>query len=169
MTKEQRERLLRQDIHAIRVKKLGYTEEQFRGLLKYLGLGESLSVLDELILLELKIVLMRYRKPGRPDEYTYDNQGNYMYFLMRRAGWNEYDLRSFMITHYKKSHWNLLDQNQRRAVIAMLQKYIDKRVKEAIEKECQTNQQTENNQNSNKENNQQEVSNGNEPSQDTEK
>lgn len=164
MTKEQRKRLLRQDIHAIRVKKMGWTEEQLRALLKCMGLGESLSILDELILLEIKLVLMRYRKPGRPDEYTYDKQGNYMHFLMKRAGWDEYKLRTFLITHFKKSHWNLLDQNQRKAVIVTLQYYINKREKEALSQEAKE----ENNTNIDI-NKHQEVSNGNESRQDTEK
>jgi hypothetical protein len=135
MTKEQRERLLRQEIHALRVKKLGYTVEQFRTLLKYIGFGESLSILDELALLELKVVLIRFRKRGRPDEYTYDKQGNFMHFLMIRAGWDDVQLRTFMINHYKKTHWNLLDHNERKAVIATLQYYVDKREKEVLAQE----------------------------------
>jgi len=31
-----------------------------------------------------------------------------------------------MIIHYKKSHWNLLDTKERRAIIAMFQSYIKK-------------------------------------------
>lgn len=164
MTKEQRERLLRQEIHAIRVKKMGWDEDQLRALLKCMGLGESLSILDELILTEIKLALMKYRKPGRPDEYTYDKQGNFMHYLTRRAGWNDYNLRTFLITHFKKTHWNLLDQNQRKAVIATLQYYVDKREQEALAQDLKE----ENNTNTDI-NKQQEVSNGNEPRQDTEK
>lgn len=126
MTKEQRERYLRQDIHALRVNKFGWTESELKGLLKELGYGESLSVLDEITLLELKLVLLKYRKHGRPDEYTYDSQGMYMHSLMKRANWTEHDLRAFIITHFKKSHWNLLNMNQRKAIISMFQNYINK-------------------------------------------
>jgi predicted Fe-S protein YdhL (DUF1289 family) len=45
---------------------------------------------------------------------------------MKQAGWTENDLRAFTIKHYHKSHWNLLDPKERRAVIAMFQSYIRK-------------------------------------------
>jgi hypothetical protein len=150
MTKEQRERYLRQDIHAMRVKKFKWSEDDLKGLLKYLGLGDSLTALDELTLTELKLVLMRVRLTNKPDEYTYDKQGMYMHSLMIKAKWDEYKLRTFMITHYRKSHWNLLSKDERRAVIAMLQNYIKKE------------NQNENNSNANRnDNNYKETSNGN--------
>lgn len=150
MTKEQRERYLRQDIHAMRVKKFKWSEDDLKGLLKYLGLGDSLTTLDELTLTELKLVLMRVRLTNKPDEYTYDKQGMYMHSLMIKAKWDEYKLRTFMITHYRKSHWNLLSKDERRAVIAMLQNYIKKA------------NQSENNSNANRnDNNYKETSNGN--------
>jgi len=150
MTKEQRERYLRQDIHAMRVKKFKWSEDDLKGLLKYLGLGDSLTALDELTLTELKLVLMRVRLTNKPDEYTYDKQGMYMHSLMIKAKWDEYKLRTFMITHYRKSHWNLLSTDERRAVIAMLQNYIKKA------------NQNENNSNANRnDNNYKETSNGN--------
>ncbi|GAB1365737.1 hypothetical protein MASR1M36_06080 [Candidatus Cloacimonadaceae bacterium] len=148
MTKEQRERYLRQDIHAMRVKKFKWSEDDLKGLLKYLGLGDSLTALDELTLTELKLVLMRVRLTNKPDEYTYDKQGMYMHSLMIKAKWDEYKLRTFMITHYRKSHWNLLSTDERRAVIAMLQNYIKKA------------NQSENNSNANRNDNK-ETSNGN--------
>jgi len=150
MTKEQRERYLRQDIHAMRVKKFKWSEDDLKGLLKYLGLGDSLTALDELTLTELKLVLMRVRLTNKPDEYTYDKQGMYMHSLMIKAKWDEYKLRTFMITHFRKSHWNLLSKDERRAVIAMLQNYIKKA------------NQNENNSNANRnDNNYKETSNGN--------
>ncbi|MDP3114077.1 MAG: hypothetical protein Q8M98_04790 [Candidatus Cloacimonadaceae bacterium] len=150
MTKEQRERYLRQDIHGLRVKKFRWTEEELKGLLKYLGLGDSLTALDELTLTELKLILMRVRLTNKPDEYTYDKQGMYMHSLMLRAKWDEHKLRTFMITHYRKSHWNLLDMNERKAVIAMLQNYIKKAAIQASKQENENrtdrteNQQKEN-------------------------
>lgn len=150
MTKEQRERYLRQDIHALRVRKFKWSEDDLKGLLKYLGMGDSLTALDELVLTELKLLLMRVRLTNKPDEYTYDKQGMYMHSLMKKAQWDEYKLRTFLITHYRKSHWNLLSKNERKAVIAMLQNYIRKV------------NQSENNSNANRnDNNYKETSNGN--------
>jgi len=138
MTQELRERKLRQEIHALRVKKLGWPVEGFKHIISGLGFGDSLKALPEAKLVEIKSLMINYRKHGRPQIFTYDKQGRYMFALMKQAGWSEADVRSFMIKHYRKSHWNLLNKSERRAVIAMLQSYIKKQSK------------TENNANSNK-------------------
>ncbi|MDP3115182.1 MAG: hypothetical protein Q8M98_10490 [Candidatus Cloacimonadaceae bacterium] len=124
MTQELRERQLRQQIHAIRVKKFHWPLDGFKYVMNGLGFGESLSALPEERLLELKSIMISYRKHGRPYEFTFDKQGKYMFSLMKQAGWTDSDLRAFMLKHYKKSHWNLLNKPERRAVIAMLQNYI---------------------------------------------
>ncbi len=49
-----------------------------------------------------------------------------MFSLMKQAEWTDTELRAYMIKRFHKSHWNLLDQRERRAVIAMLQYYINK-------------------------------------------
>jgi predicted Fe-S protein YdhL (DUF1289 family) len=167
MTKEQRERYLRQDIHALRVKKFNWTEDQLRQLIKHWGYGESLTALDELALTEIKLILMRVRIKEYPDEYTYDSQGMYMHSLMMRAGWNKTDLRSFLITHYRKSHWNLLSENERKAVIAMLQYYIDKKAQATAEADSQSASEPDKKVKSHKRKSNKEVSHGNEPRQDT--
>ncbi|MDP3113370.1 MAG: hypothetical protein Q8M98_01215 [Candidatus Cloacimonadaceae bacterium] len=126
MERELRERQLRQQIHAIRVKKFHWPLDGFKFIMNGLGFGESLSALPEERLLELKSIMISYRKHGRPYEFTFDKQGNYMFSLMKQAAWTDSDLRAFMIKHYNKSHWNLLNKPERRAVIAMLQNYIKK-------------------------------------------
>ncbi|MDP3113251.1 MAG: hypothetical protein Q8M98_00615 [Candidatus Cloacimonadaceae bacterium] len=126
MTQELREKQLRQQIHAIRVKKFHWPLDGFKYVMNGLGFGESLSALPEDRLLELKSLMINYRKHGRPNEFTFDKQGKYMFALMKEAGWTDSDLRAFMIKHYRKSHWNLLDMKERRAVIAMFQSYIKK-------------------------------------------
>ena len=131
MTQEQRERILRQEIHGLRVKKFHWTLNDFKFIIKGLGYGESLRALPEDRLTELKALLLKYRKHGRPLEYNYDKQGKYMHALMKQAGWTESQLRAFTIQHYSKSHWNLLNKKERRAVIAMLQNYIKQNEKKA--------------------------------------
>jgi len=126
MTQELRERKLRQEIHALRVKKLGWPLEGFRFIISGLGYGESLTALHEERLIELKTLMLNYRKHGRPQVFTFDKQGKYMFALMKQTNWTDSDLRAFMIKHYHKSHWNLLDKSERRAVIAMLQSYLKK-------------------------------------------
>ncbi len=141
MTQEQRERKLRQEIHALRVKKFHWPLDAFRFIIKGLGYGESLRALPEDRLTELKALLLKYRKHGRPQAFTFDAQGKYMFYLMKTAGWTESQLRAFMISHYSKTHWNLLNKNQRRAVIAMLQNYIKQNEKKA---KNTTNKETSN-------------------------
>lgn len=126
MEQELRERKLRQQIHAIRVKKFHWPLDGFKFIMNGLGFGESLTALHEDKLLELKSLMIKYRKHGRPLEFNYDRQGKFMHALMKSAGWTEKDLRAFMIIHYQKTHWNLLDSRERRAIIAMLQKYANK-------------------------------------------
>lgn len=126
MEQELRERKLRQQIHAIRVKKFHWPLDAFKFIMNGMGYGDSLSALSEDKLKELKALMIKYRKHGRPNEFTFDKQGKYMFALMKQAGWTENDLRAFTIKHYHKSHWNLLDPKERRAVIAMFQSYIRK-------------------------------------------
>ncbi len=126
MTQELRERKLRQEIHALRVKKFHWPLDGFRFIMNGLGFGESLRALPEDRLLELKSIMINYRKHGRPYEFSYDKQGKYMFSLMKQANWTDTDLRAYLLSHYRKSHWNLLDKKERRAVIAMLQYYVNK-------------------------------------------
>lgn len=150
MAQEQRERKLRQDIHALRVKKFHWTLDGFKFIINGLGYGESLRALPEDRLIEIKDLMLRYRRHGRPQSFTFDKQGKFMFALMKQANWTESDLRAYMIKHYHKTHWNLLEKNERRAVIAMLQNYIKKA------------NQNENNSNANRnDNNYKETSNGN--------
>jgi len=141
MDQELRERKLRQQIHAIRVKKFHWPLDAFRFIIKGLGYGESLRALPEDRLTELKALLLKYRKHGRPQVFTFDRQGKYMFHLMKTAGWTEPELRAFMIKHFTKTHWNLLNKKERRAVIAMLQNYIKQNDKQANNK---TNKETSN-------------------------
>lgn len=126
MTQELRERKLRQEIHGLRVKKFHWPVEGIKFIMNGLGFGESLTALSEDRLKELKSIMINYRKHGRPYEFSYDKQGKYMFSLMKQANWTDTDLRAFLLSHYRKSHWNLLDKKERRAVIAMLQYYVNK-------------------------------------------
>lgn len=126
MTQELRERKLRQEIHALRVKKFHWPLDGFKLIMTTLGYGDSLRALPEEKLKELKALMINYRKHGRPHEFTFDKQGKYMFALMKQAGWTDDQLRAYTIKHYQKSHWNLLNQEERRAVIAMFQSYIRK-------------------------------------------
>lgn len=126
MTQEQRERKLRQEIHGLRVKKFHWSLDAFKYIMNGMGYGDSLRALSEDRLTELKAIMLKYRSHGRPLEYNYDKQGKYMHALMKQAGWTEAQLRAFTIKHYHKSHWNLLEPKERRAVIAMFQQYLKK-------------------------------------------
>lgn len=126
MTQEQRERKLRQEIHGLRVKKFHWPLDAFKYIMNGMGYGDSLRALSEGKLLELKNLMLSYRKHGRSSEFTYDRQGMFMFALMKQAGWTEAQLRAFTIKHYYKSHWNLLEPKERRAIIAMFQQYLKK-------------------------------------------
>jgi len=143
MDKELRERKLRQQIHAIRVKKFHWPLDAFKYIMNGMGYGDSLRALSEDKLLEFKAIMLKYRRHGRPLEYNYDKQGKYMHALMKQAGWTESQLRAFTISHYSKSHWNLLSKKERRAVIAMLQNYIKQNEKKAKDNKETSNGHTQ--------------------------
>ena len=143
MDKELRERKLRQQIHAIRVKKFHWPLDAFKYIMNGMGYGDSLRALSEDKLLEFKAFMLKYRRHGRPLEYNYDKQGKYMHALMKQAGWTESQLRAFTISHYSKSHWNLLSKKERRAVIAMLQNYIKQNEKKAKDNKETSNGHTQ--------------------------
>ncbi|MDD4276740.1 MAG: hypothetical protein PHT37_02475 [Candidatus Cloacimonetes bacterium] len=126
MTQEEQARKLRQEIHRLRVKKFHWPLDAFKFIMDGMGYGSSLTALSEDRLRELKALMLKYRKHGRPNEFTFDKQGKYMFLLMKQAGWTESQFRAFTIKHYSKSHWNLLDPKERRAVIAMFQSYLNK-------------------------------------------
>ena len=56
-------------------------------------------------------------------EWQLDEQGKLMWFLMKSIGWNQKRITSFMIKKYRKSHWNLLIEPEKRGVINMLRSY----------------------------------------------
>ena len=143
MDKELRERKLRQEIHGLRVKKFHWPLDAFKFIMNGMGYGDSLRALSEDKLLEFKAIMLKYRRHGRPLEYNYDKQGKYMHALMKQAGWTESQLRAFTISHYSKSHWNLLSKKERRAVIAMLQNYIKQNEKKAKDNKETSNGHTQ--------------------------
>ena len=91
----------------------------------------------------MKALLLKYRKHGRPQVFTFDRQGKYMFYLMKSTGWTESELRAFMINHFSKTHWNLLNKKERRAVIAMLQNYIKQNEKKAKDNKETSNGHTQ--------------------------
>lgn len=103
MDQEQRERKLRQEIHGLRVKKFHWPLDAFRFIIKGLGYGESLRALPEDRLTELKALLPKYRRHGRPQVFTFDRQGMYMFYLMKTAAWTESQLRAFMLKTIPKA------------------------------------------------------------------
>ena len=116
----QRCRELRRLIQAHRIKRLGWSDFVFHYVMEGLGFGRSLKALDEARLEGLWEIVKGYRKSGKPVEFTYDKQGRYMHVLMKQAGWEEHTLRAYLTITYKKTHWNLLDKDERRKVIDQL-------------------------------------------------
>jgi hypothetical protein len=131
MTQETRERKLRQDINAIWNRKYGYPDWVLKKVMERLGFGNSLRALDEERLGQLKQRLVENRRHGKPDEFTYDRQGMFMFSLLKQVGWSEADLRFHLIKRFSKTHWNVLNPGERRGVIAMLFNYINKRKEDA--------------------------------------
>lgn len=120
LERELRERGLRQKIQAHRIRRLGWSDYVLHYVMEGLGFGTSLRALGEDDLTRLWEIIRSYRKHGRPVEFNYDKQGCYMHAMMKRAGWDENTLRAYLIIHYKKTHWNLLDKAERRDLVDLL-------------------------------------------------
>lgn len=121
-TKEKEIKKLRQRIHGIRSARLGWDVDTFRQVMAGLGYGTDLKALDYDELKELHGILKDYK---RPEAARYDKQGNYMYALMKEAGWTDLQMRSYMVLHFRKSHWMVLDKDERKNVINMLKACLE--------------------------------------------
>ena len=75
MTQEEQARKLRQEIHRLRVKKFHWPLDAFKFIMDGMGYGSSLTALSEERLRELKALMLKYRKHGRPSEFTFDKIG----------------------------------------------------------------------------------------------
>ena len=67
------------------------------------------------------------------DKAVFDDQGKYLWSLVRKAGWDSKQLQQLLMKKYDKTHWNILNETERRQVIGILRSYADKN-KEPYEK-----------------------------------
>ena len=117
-----RARALRQAIHRRRVR-LGWSEFMLRYIMDSLGYGSKLTLLPEDRLSELLELLTAYRPP-RPDGWDYDPQARYLCALQHQAGWSDEQLRAFITYHFRKTHLNLLTEQERASLEATLKNVI---------------------------------------------
>ena len=122
----QQEKKLRQDIHALRIKKFNWDKEVLHQVMKSLGFGDSVTMLSGDELLELKYLLIDNPKDYLPIDKTLDKQGRFMYSLMKQADLTMDYLTAYLLKKYHKPHWNLLKSEEKKAVISMLQYYKEK-------------------------------------------
>ena len=126
MNQEQYARKIRQKIMATAVVKHGWDRDQVHDYMILWGFGSSLRDLKLPKLLELFRLINGREKPNIPEEFQLDEQGNYMYHVMKLAGWDMGRVRALMISKFEKSDWSLLDQKERRAIVQILKNYADK-------------------------------------------
>lgn len=112
---------IRQKIMAIAAAKYNWDYDEFHDLMEDWGFGRSLRALPYDKLLTLKKKLQGIQTYN--ENFELDKQGRYMYRQLRLAGWNMRRLTLYMIKHFQKTHWNLLHEQERRAVLNMLRSY----------------------------------------------
>lgn len=56
-------------------------------------------------------------------EAMYDDQGTFFWSLCKTAGKTREDIEKIMLSKYKKTHWNILEENERKQMIAIVKKY----------------------------------------------
>jgi hypothetical protein len=118
--------ILRQDI-AILTKQRGWDMDYLHTMMTAWGYGDSLR---KCTLQQLREIQSTMQNVGavRPQAFNYDDQGAYMHSLLKSACWTEDRLRAYLIKRFSKSHWNILNQTERRGVINMLKSYVRKNI-----------------------------------------
>lgn len=116
---------LKSTIMAVSIKERGWDYDTLHDLMDTWGFGRSLCKLSKGELVDVLNIIRGDMKPG---EVNYgigalDEQGRYMWSLMKDAGWDFMRVRMWMLHHCHASHWNALYQDEKRAVIAMLKNY----------------------------------------------
>src|SRR6056297_1443935 len=98
---------LRQQIVAIAVKRYGWDLEMLHDIMQDWGFGSSLRALSYQQLCSLKTILLNRDYKIRDEKWELDDQGKYMWYLMKQAGWNRRRVTILMLKKFHKTHWNL--------------------------------------------------------------
>ncbi|MBI9113227.1 hypothetical protein [Maridesulfovibrio ferrireducens] len=114
----------------------GWDSVEFHDVLESWGFGRSLRLLTiQQLQTVLGIVRGEY-SPDAPDELKrqlekysigyLDKQGRYAWHLMKEIGWDWFRVQKYMVKKYHTTHWNVLNDEQKRGMIAMLKYYLKK-------------------------------------------
>ena len=115
---------LRHSIMKIATGKYKWTYDEFHDLMHDWGFGRSLKKLSRSKLYKLRNDLLGIKTVDVPEEYRLDEQGLQMYALMKKADWSISDVYMWCIKRFKKTHWIILNERERRGVMGMLRNYI---------------------------------------------
>lgn len=121
------EKDLRYSIMKIATGKHKWTYEEFHDLMNDWGFGTSLRALSRGQLFSLRNQLLGITEYNVPEQFRLDDQGKYMYSVMKKAGWNMHRVNMYCIKRFHKTHWNILTVDERRAVITMLKNYCKRK------------------------------------------
>jgi len=124
---------LRQQIMITAKQEHGWDSEEFHDVLQSWGFGRSLRLLTIKQLQTVLGIVKGEYSPDAPDELKrqldkysigyLDQQGRYAWHLMKVAGWDWFRVQKYMVKKYYTTHWNVLTEDQKRGVIAMLRRY----------------------------------------------
>ncbi|MDP3115070.1 MAG: hypothetical protein Q8M98_09915 [Candidatus Cloacimonadaceae bacterium] len=122
---DKRLKIMRSTVMAVSIRQRGWDYNTLHDLMQTWGFGSSLRKLSLCELGDLLRILRGQQDPAQTYHGigTLDDQGRYMWSLMKDAGWDFYRLRLWMLKHCSASHWNALYDSEKRAIIAMLKKY----------------------------------------------
>jgi len=88
------------------------------------GFGVSLRKLDVNQLVSLYKVLEGEESPKFSKEAELDKQGKFIYSLMKQIGWDMTRLEQLLLKKFKKTHINVLNESEKKMVIAILKSYL---------------------------------------------
>jgi hypothetical protein len=111
--------------------RLGWSSKKLHERLIKWGFGHSLSAMDNTQLNTVRDKIVSYYEAVKDD---LDDQGRYMYRLMKLIDWNHIRLNKLLVSRYNgkdnyslADNWRNLRQAQRRAVINTLKAMQNKR------------------------------------------
>ena len=126
MNSEKYGKLLRQKIMAS-ASIQGFSSEEFHQMLEDWGFGNSLRKLRIGELKQVRALTNGWDYEKK--EYglgELDKQGRYAWSLMKKAGWDWARLQKLILTKNKATHWNALDQTEKRGIINIMKTYAQK-------------------------------------------
>jgi len=109
-------------------KKRGWDSDEAHYFFSAWGFGDSLrKITDCAKLRNLYALVTEKPSPLFAPEVKYAGQIEFVYTLQKQAGWDNDQLKQYMVRHYQKDHLNKLEEPELAQVMAVLRNVIKRK------------------------------------------